>query len=152
MQAEAIYKALSRKAPSHKADFTQNFAALKKDLLDLDTRMSALSAINPELPIIASHPIYQYMARRYNMNIKMMMWEPDEDPGEKEWKQLQKIVQDHPAGWMIWEEEPLPSSVKRLEKLNIHSLIFSPCFARPQQGDFLSVMQENIKNIETVFN
>ena len=92
------------------------------------------------------------MARRYNMNIKMMMWEPDEDPGEIEWKQLQEIVPDHPAGWMIWEGEPLPGSVKRLEKLNIQGQVFSSSFARPQQGDFLSVMQQNIKNIETVFN
>jgi zinc transport system substrate-binding protein len=152
LQAEAIYKALSRKAPSHKTDFRQNFEALKKDLLDLDTRMIALSAKNPKLPLIASHPIYQYMARRYNMSIKMVLWEPDEDPGEKEWKQLQEIVKDHPASWMIWEGEPLPESVKRLEKMNIHGQIFSPCFARPQQGDFLSVMQQNIKNIETIFN
>ena len=152
LQAKAIYKALNRKTPSHKTDFTQNFEALKKDLLDLDARMIALSAKNPALPLIASHPIYQYMARRYNMNIRMMMWEPDEDPGGKEWKQLQEIVKDHPAGWMIWEEEPLPGSVERLEKLNIQSQVFSPCFSRPQQGDFLSVMQQNIKNIETIFN
>jgi len=152
LQAEAIYKALSRKVPSHEADFAQNFEALKKDLLDLDARMLALSTKKPELPLLGSHPIYQYMARRYNMNIRMMMWEPDEDPGGKEWKYLQEVVKDHPARWMIWEGEPLSGVARRLQEMNIQNQVFYPCFASPQQGDFLSIMQQNIKNIETIFN
>jgi hypothetical protein len=30
--------------------------------------------------------------------------------------------------------------------------VFSPCFSRPQQGDFLSVMKQNVKNIEHLFD
>ena len=81
-----------------------------------------------------------------------MMWEPDEDPGGKEWKYLQEVVKDHPASWMIWEGEPLSGIARRLQEMNIQGQVFSPCFARPQQGDFLSIMQQNIKNIETIFN
>jgi zinc transport system substrate-binding protein len=150
-QAEAIYKALSRKVPAHKTDFVRNFESLKEDLLALDARMIELSGKKPGLPLVGSHPIYQYIARRYNLNLKMVMWEPDEDPGEQQWKYLQELVKEHPAEWMIWEGEPLPESAKRLQDMNIQGQVFSPCFAKPDQGDFLSVMRQNIQNMEQVF-
>ena len=152
LQAEAIYNAFHRKSPVYKNYFSKNFEALKEDLLDLDARMTALSAKKPGLPLFGSHPIYQYMARKYNLNLEMVMWEPDEDPGEPEWKHLQGLIKAHPAGWMIWEGEPLPESAKRLQDMNIQSQVFSPCFAMPHQGDFLTVMQQNIKNMEIIFD
>ncbi len=152
LQAEAIYKALIRNVPVYKDDFSKNFEALKKNLLELDARMTALSAKIPALPLFGSHPIYQYMVRKYNLNLKMVMWEPDEDPGEKEWKQLQELVKEHSGKWMIWEGESLPESVRQLQKMDIQSQVFSPCFAKPEEGDFLSVMHENINNMELIFN
>ena len=113
--------------------------------------MTALSAREPDIPLVASHPVYQYMARRYNLNLKMVMWEPDTDPGVGEWKHLQDLVKVHPAGWMIWEGVPLSGSTKRLQEMNIKGRVFSPCFARPPHGDFFSVMQQNIKNLEIIF-
>lgn len=151
-QAEAIYKAISRTLPAHTTDLSKNFESLKMDLFELDGQMTVMSTNKPGLSIVASHPIYQYMARRYNLNLKMLMWEPDADPGESEWKHLQELVNAHPAGWMIWEGEPLPKSVKRLQDMNIESQVFSPCFSKPQQGDFLSVMRQNIKNMEAILN
>jgi len=151
-QAEAIYKAFSRKLPANTPDFTKNFESLKKDLLELDAQMTVMSANKPGLPLFASHPIYQYMARRYNFNLQMVMWEPDGDPGEREWKHLQELSNAHPAAWMIWEGEPLPKSVNRLQDMNIKSQVFSPCFSTPQQGDFLSVMQQNIANMGAILD
>lgn len=151
LQAEAIYRALSRKLPTGKADFSRNFESLKKDLLGLDVRMKTLSEQKPGLPLVGSHPIYQYMARRYKLNLQMVMWEPDEDPGEAKWKHLQEMAQSHPAKWMIWEGNPSPESSARLQKMKIRSQIFNPCFARPEKGDFLLVMQQNVKNMEFVF-
>jgi hypothetical protein len=82
----------------------------------------------------------------------MVMWEPDVDPGKKEWAHLRELVQTSPAAGMIWEGEPLPDSVKRLQTMNLTSQVFSPCFSRPQHGDFLSVMNQNVKNIEHLFD
>lgn len=152
LQAEAIYKALSRKAPDYKTNFTENLEVLKKDLLELDEQMAAMNVKKSGLPLVGSHPVYQYMARRYNLNLKMVMWEPDADPSETQWKHLQGLVKAHPAEWMIWEGEPLPGSAKRLQDMNIQSQVFSPCFARPHQGNFLTVMQQNIKNMEIIFD
>ena len=151
LQAEAIYKALSRKLPVAKAIFAQNYEMLKKDLLEFDAAMKAISGHKPGLPLLGSHPIYQYMARRYNLNMKMVMWEPDDDPGAAQWEYLQGLVQEHKTTWMIWEAEPLQKSSATLKGMGIHSQVFDPCFNRPETGDFLSVMQQNVKNMETAF-
>jgi len=151
LQAEAIYKALSRKLPGSKVVFTQNFEMLKNDLLELDAAMETMSAHKPGLPLFGSHPIYQYMARRYDLNMKMLMWEPDDDPGIAQWKIIQGLVQEHKAMWMVWEGEPLQESSQTLREMGIQSHVFDPCFNRPDKGDFLSVMQQNLNNMATVF-
>jgi zinc transport system substrate-binding protein len=52
---------------------------------------------------------------------------------------------------MIWEGKPLPGSVQQLQILGVGSLVFDPCGNAPNQGDFLSVMQQNIKNLKPAF-
>jgi len=151
-QAEAIFKALARKIPSQKAELSKNYESLQQDLLLLDKRMLDLSNNRPDIQLLASHPIYQYLARRYRLHLKMVMWEPDEDPGEKEWEHLNALLQNYHAEWMIWEGEPLPGSQKQLEGMEINSTVFSPCFSKPQHGDFLSVMKHNLNNMELILS
>ncbi len=150
-QAEAIMNSFIRKAPEHKETFADNFAALKKDLLQLDEQLKSITAHKGSRPLVASRPIYQYLARRYNLNLKMMMWEPDADPGRAEWQKLAAQLKEHPAKWMLWEGKPLPDSADRLQSMGVNSTVFAPCFSRPKQGDFLSVMQQNVKNMEKIF-
>ena len=151
MQAEAIYNALILKLPAPKEYFTKNFEELKRELLELDNQMKAIGERLVQAPLFASHPIYQYLARRYNMNIRMMMWEPDEDPGGNDWKHLQEITKEHPSRWMIWEGEPLPASVEKLQDMGIGSLVFTPCMNRPETGNFMEVMLRNTENLQNLF-
>ena len=39
----------------------------------------------------------------------------------------------------------------RLQAMGVNSTLFVPCFSRPEQGDFLSVMRQNVKNMEKIF-
>ena len=52
---------------------------------------------------------------------------------------------------MLWEGEPLPDSVAKLNTLGIASIIFDPCGNKPTDGGFMSVMQQNIANLKQVF-
>jgi zinc transport system substrate-binding protein len=61
------------------------------------------------------------------------------------------MVKDHPAQWMIWEGEPLEASVEKLRSMGINSIVFNPSGNVPRQGDFLSVMQENVNNLKPIF-
>lgn len=148
VQAEAVYKSLTRFDPANGDYYKENFTVLESELLELDQKMSQLFADQPAVSFFASHPIYQYMAQRYGMDIRMLTWEPGEDPGLKEWQKLQDMHQHKPGPLMIWEGTPLSASADRLGNMGIAGLVFSPCYSMPAEGDFLEMMQTNIKTLE----
>jgi zinc transport system substrate-binding protein len=151
MQATSIADALIRKRPQYRDQFEQNLHQLEAELLDLDRQLKAVVARQPSLPLFASHPVYQYLARRYRLNLQTVMWEADEFPDETQWKTLAEMQLTHPAKWMLWEANPVPQSVTQLQNLGIGSLVFMPLANKPASGDFISIMRENLKNLEKAF-
>lgn len=150
-QAEAITAALTRKRPAAKQQFESNLESLKSDLLALDERLAQVTTKAADRPILASHPVYQYLARRYGLNLESVMWEPDEVPSETRWAELAQLLKEYPAKWMLWEAEPASESVERLRSLGVESIVFDPSGNRPEAGDFLSVMLKNVTSLEDVY-
>jgi len=151
LQAEAIKDALISKEFGEEEVVIGNFEALKSDLINLDKHIMRMTEGYSEMPILASHPVYDYFARRYNLNIKSVLWEPDSYPDESMWRQLKLLLKDHRAQWMIWEAEPLEESVVKLREMGIESIVFNPCGNTPDDGDFMSVMRENMENLKDIF-
>jgi len=150
-QAEAVATALSRKNPAYKEMFTQNFQPLKDELKSLDAAMSRAASRAPETPLIASHPVYDYLVHRYRLNLKSVHWEPHEFPRPKQWLELQEHLTTHPATCMIWESQPLAEIEEKLHTLGLKCVVFDPCGNVPEAGDFLTVMQQNAENLRAVF-
>ena len=67
---------------------------------------------------------------------------------DHETTELEDLLASHPAQWMVWEGEPLVSVVARLDDLGLSSVVFDPCGNRPDEGDFLSVMESNVGRLE----
>jgi zinc transport system substrate-binding protein len=101
--------------------------------------------------VVASHPVYQYFARRYEINLQAVLWEPETVPDEKAMTDLQAILAKHAAKWMIWEGDPAAESVAKLQAIGVQSLVFSPSGNVPEKGDFMSVMQANVAALEKAF-
>ena len=150
-QATATRTALSRLLPNDGAKLDANLKSLVDDLNALDARMKAVGAKMNNAPVMASHPVYQYFARRYAINLKAVLWEPETVPDDKAMEELKAIIATHPAKWMIWEGEPAKESVEKLKALGIASVVFDPCGNTPESGDFRSVMQANIEAMEKAF-
>jgi zinc transport system substrate-binding protein len=150
-QAQATAAAVKRARPAHAESFAVNLAALVADLEALDADLRTLTAGKQDRPLVASHPVYQYLARRYELNLEAVMWEPDTAPTPQQWQELARGLEAHPARWMIWEGEPLPASVARLEDMGVGSLVFDPCGNVPHEGDFLSVMRRNLTALAVGF-
>jgi zinc transport system substrate-binding protein len=151
-QADAAGRAMSRKRPALAATVNANLAALKADLATLDKELKTIAAGKPGLPLLGSHPVYQYLARRYGLNLHSVHWEPNEMPPEAEWAALKQLLTRHAARTMIWEAEPSPAITERLAKLGVRSVVFNPCGNRPATGDFLSVMRTNVENLRTAYH
>ena len=150
-QAKAIQLALEKRRPEYADVFRRNYAVLETELDNLDKKIMELMTRDPDKLFVASHPVYQYFARRYQLNLKSVMWEPDVVPEKYQWSELRQLLRHHPAKWMIWEGMPDEQSVTGLKESGINSLVFSPCANVPNEGDFMSVMTENMLQLEKAY-
>ena len=150
-QARAIAAALNRKRPALRDIFETNYALLEKDLMSLDRTIKDIVSKDRTRPLVVSHPVYEYFARGYGLNIKSVHWEPDDILTNKQIMEFKSILKEHPAKWMIWEGNVMKQSAEKLKSIGVGSLVFNPCGNTPHQGDFLSVMRQNVKNLKSAF-
>lgn len=149
-QAEAIARRFAAVKPYEAEEIQANLEPLKKDLAGLDASMKSLGGKIGSTPLLASHPIYQYMARAYGLKIEALEWEPEMEMTDEALGDLAKLQETHKAVWMIWEDKPGPANVTALAAQGIRSVVFSPCANRPVEGDWLSVMKQNLENLAEV--
>jgi zinc transport system substrate-binding protein len=150
-QAQAIHQALLEAWPQGEATFQAGWEALQQDLQVLDRRLAETVGPAAETPLLASHPVYQYLARRYELQVESVHFEPDEDPGAGGWRELEELRTRHPARWMLWESSPLPATAQRLRDAGVEPIVFEPCGNRPEDGDYLTVMSRNVESLARVF-
>ncbi len=148
LQATVIRDAFSSHWKEHAAEFESGFLALEKDLLSLDAELEKVFASLGKQPLLGSHPVYQYLTRRYKLNLRSVHWEPDEASDAQMWRELDAILETHPARIMLWEGVPMVETKARLAEKGIQSIVFDPCGNRPSVGDYLSVMKSNLHGLE----
>ena len=151
-QVQALSNALASKWPNRIAEIKQSTIDLIRDLESLDGQLKAVVSVAADRPVLFSHPVYQYLQNRYGINGKSVHWEPDALPDETMWKELTELLKSHPAKWMIWEGTPLPEITEKLSEMGITSVVFDPCAGKPEQGDFMSVMKQNVAELEKVYS
>jgi len=149
-QAQAVTRALIHLRREREGEFNEHFVALESDLRELDQRLSAAAEAIGNAPLLFSHPVYQYLMRRYELNGVEVHWEPDEAPDGSAWENLEEILASHPAKWMLWEDEPVEDSIAALHELGVGSLLFDPCANVPDSGDYMTVMDANAGSLETI--
>lgn len=150
-QARAVLAAFERARPEEAEGFRRRLEALEGDLRSLDERLAAIVAADPTRPLVGSHPVYQYLARRFALNLVSVHWEPDEAPDDGQWRAFEQLLEGHPARWMLWEGTPMDETRARLEKLGVESVVFDPAGNRPGSGDFLDVMRANAEELARAF-
>jgi zinc transport system substrate-binding protein len=147
-QAAAVYAGIAGVA-ADTSGLSARYLELAADLDSLDRSMREMANGLRGRALLASHPVYQYLAARYSLDIHSVTWEPDEAPIGAQWAQLAALRAEHPATVMLWEAEPLAATRTRLEGDGIRVVVFDQCGNRPEGGaDFLAVMKANIEALE----
>ncbi len=146
-QAETAASALERLLPDGEAAIRQRGQELRRDLLALDQDLRDLSARLAGAPLLASHPVYAYLARRYHWALFSVHWEPDEPVPDAQWAAFDALRAGHPGTLMLWEEEPLPAVRAELQKRGIRLVVFETCGNRPTAGDYLQAMRRNLAEL-----
>lgn len=145
-QAIVIREELEKLAPESAAEIRTNFAALQIDLEKLDAELESRFAAAPKA-WIASHPVYDYLARRYSIDLESLHWEPNQLPSDAQWNDFKKRLVGRPTDLMLWEDQPVEQTASRLAELGVKVVTFRPLANKPAQGDYLSGMRENLKNL-----
>jgi len=151
LHAQAIRDAFVTRWPEHAAAFEEGFLALAADLDTLDMELEAAVAGRGDRPLLASHPVYQYLARRYELHLESVQWEPEEVPTPAMWRDFRRLLGDHPARWMLWEGAPVEETAAELRQLGVEPVVFDQCGNAPDEGDYLSVMRENTASLARVY-
>ena len=151
-QAEAIQDAFIQLAPEHQVTFEENFAKLASDLKKLDEGFRAAFRRFADQPLIASQPCFQYLARRYEVDIQSITWAPDRIPNSQESEQLEKALKNRPAKWVIWEKNPSPELVNHLrEKYSLECLVFLPMSNQQENSpNWLEAMKSNLQSLQNM--
>ena len=110
-----------------------------------------MTAGRSDQPLLGSHPVYQYLKRRYDLNLVSVNFEPDEVPTEEAWRGLDALLGEHPAPLMLWEGEPLEETANRLRAMGVESIVFDPSRNAPREGGYLVVMRRNVDNLRIIF-
>lgn len=152
LQAEAIRDALSKKLPEQAAAFAANFQALKRDLMALDAELDAIVKQDRDRPVLFSHPVYQYFQQRFAVNSRSLHWEPEEFPGDEEWKKLAELRKGKAFNVVIWEAPPAERTEAQLKSLGVASQVFQQCSNKPVTGDFLTAMNQNAEALRAVYS
>jgi zinc transport system substrate-binding protein len=152
LQARSVTDSLSEIAPAGETGFRANMAKLEQELIQLDANLAKIFSQLDGQPVLFSHPVYQYLQHRYEINGQSVHWEPDEEPSTPAWIALQQMLATHAATIMIWEDEPLTPTIKRLSNAGITFITFQTLANRPDQGDYLSVMRSNEERLESILS
>ena len=150
-QARAIARGLSELVPAEAQTFKVRLALLENRLDELDQSFEQVFANLKDQPMVFSHPVYQYLQKRYGLNARSVHWEPDTEPGVKQWLDFQNLLREHPAKLMLWEGQPLPVMIERLQDQGIQSVVFDPVANQPVKGDYFVAMTANLNRVSAVF-
>jgi len=146
-QADAIAEALSRKTPDQAATFATNLATLKQELAALDAEASAVASLTAGRPLLASHPLYDYFARRYGLTLTSLTWEPGTAPSEAQLTELDAALKAAPASIMLLDAPPTAATLEALAARSITGVLFPIAANRPSGGDFITVMDASLQSL-----
>lgn len=150
-QLDSVRAVMSSLAPEYQEQFASNARALARRILAVSADLEQAVNAAPTTPVLFSHPVYQYLTRRFGINARSVHWEPDEMPTDAEWAALDELLQTHPARWMIWESQPNPLVAKRLEAHGVQSVVFDPGGEHSSSGDFIDGIRKNAKALRNVY-
>lgn len=147
-QAETIYAKLLELNPQNEATLKANFEKLNSYLLKLHEQMLGIGKELNQRPIITSHPVYQYMAKAYSLNIQSVHWEPEQILTESDLEVLNELHEGkHKETLFIWEGQSSEANIEILQELGYKNIVFPPYANTPKQGDWIELMQHSIHRL-----
>ncbi|MCP4836314.1 MAG: zinc ABC transporter substrate-binding protein [Phycisphaera sp.] len=151
LQGQAVLQALAELIPAEQDTMRSNFGVLRRQLLERSANMEQAINGRPETEVVFSHPVYQYLQRRFRMDGESVHFEPDRRPDDAAIEELDSTLASRPAEWFIWEGTPSDGNRDLIEARGMQDVVLDPGGARPAEGDLLDILDANVAALRTVY-
>ncbi|MCD8904061.1 zinc ABC transporter substrate-binding protein [Staphylococcus chromogenes] len=154
---KAIRDELSKKDPSHKAEYKKNADELLKELDGIDKDMKKATEGHQGDTLYVSHESLGYLAKHYGFKQQGVQNMNAEDPSQKELTDIVKAIKDSKTKYILYEENVSNKVTDTIrQETDAQPLKFnnmeSVSKSQSQDATYQSLMKENIKNIEKALN
>ena len=151
-QAEAMADAITARDLAAPDGVAERLTDLLADFeqLDRDTRTRLANAQG--VAMIATHPRYQYLARRYALNINALEWEAGAMPTPAQLDALDTLAAETGAGVIIWEAAPPPEAIAAAAERGLQSAVFPPLAQIAEPRDFVAAFSAGVDAISNAVN
>ena len=146
-QAEALASMMQRRLPELRDGLAESSPQLVGELKALDADARGALAGLKDTTILATHPRYQYFARAYGLDIAALEWDAGAMPDADQWPVLERMMAETGARVLIWEARPPEDAIVKADALGLQSVVFSPLAGLPRDGDFLTIMRDQIADL-----
>ncbi|MEL6168631.1 MAG: metal ABC transporter substrate-binding protein [Pseudomonadota bacterium] len=150
VQAAAAADGLVRRAGLAEADVAPRLSDLSNDLAELEAAADALSAY-AAIPVIATHPRYQYFAEATGLSIDALDWDAGAAPSADQLETLAERIAETGAKVLIWEAEPPAAARDAVRGLGLADAVVPSLANRPDNGDFLGVYATGLADLTAAF-
>ncbi|MFB4169348.1 metal ABC transporter solute-binding protein, Zn/Mn family [Virgibacillus sp. JSM 102003] len=146
---------LTEMNPENKQVYTQNFNALKKDLVALDNRFKETLQPKDYKEILVSHAAYGYWEERYGIEqIAISGLSSSDEPSQKELTEIIDLAEEKKLDYVIFEQNGSDDVSKIIqdqigaEALYIHNLSVLNEEDMKNNANYLSIMNKNLQVLD----
>ncbi|WP_439108508.1 metal ABC transporter solute-binding protein, Zn/Mn family [Alkalihalophilus lindianensis] len=157
--AQNIKDALIELMPEEEELFQANFELLKTDLEAIDQAFRDMVENAAKEKFLVAHAGYTYWAERYGLEqISITGFSPTNEPSYRQLEELMAFANEHEIEYVIFEKNyTIPIAEMFLREVNAEPLYFYNLEAltaeqRREGKDYIKMMSENIKTLETALN
>lgn len=153
-QAGAIRDAWIAGHPDATAAVEANFASLAADLDGLHQGWQKLTQQLAGRAMLASHPAYDYLAKRHGWSLTNFDLDPESLPTPEQLSDLRQAVEDSAPTLMLWEAQPTPAVAAAVRAATqLENIVISPAevrsdAARAAGTSYLDVQRANVQRLK----
>ncbi|MEM6305948.1 MAG: metal ABC transporter substrate-binding protein [Pseudomonadota bacterium] len=146
-KVETMAQAIVARDLAGQEEIDARVAALRAELTALDAMAREhLSPLQGQA-IIATHPRYQYFARRYGLTIEALEWEAGVAPSMDQLAELERLARDRGAAVLIWEAAPPAKAIDAAAALGLKSVVFDPLAGQAASGSYIEAMTQAVMEL-----
>jgi zinc transport system substrate-binding protein len=147
-QARAVHDALVVADPDGAEAYGASLATLTGELEALDAAFRPILAQLKARPLTASHPAFNYLARRYGLTVRSFDFDPEEVPDPDALAEFESWADEQEVPVLLWEAPPTEVVTSAFGD-EVRHVFVSP-LEQPMAGvyDYLAQARTNLRTFD----